>query len=139
MERLSPQEKPALENSHGIIPEEFIPLSLIAFNLLLSLSDGERRHGYAILKDIQGFTHNRPPMYIGSLYRNLETLYKEGLIEETDNPDYHQILGMPRATNFYQITPLGREVTQLELQRVQGLLNVAKEKGILPDDSSHSQ
>ena len=66
-------------------PARFVPLTSIVFEILVSLAN-EDRHGYSILMDVRSRTAEaiRP----GSLYRALNRLLDERMIEELDErPD----------------------------------------------------
>ena len=61
--------------------DRFLPLKPVAFQVLLSLVDGER-HGYAITQDIAGRTSARMRLEPGNLYRSLKAMLDDGLIQE---------------------------------------------------------
>jgi DNA-binding PadR family transcriptional regulator len=102
-------------------PVTFLPLTPVVFEILVSLA-GEDRHGYSILTDIRSRTGEslRP----GSLYRALNRLLDEGLIEELDErPD-------PRVDDerrrYYRLTSLGRQVAKAEAARLDAQIERAK-------------
>ena len=51
------------------------------FALLLALSEGER-HGWGLIKDVEELTDGRIVLGPGTLYRTLQRLRVDGLIEE---------------------------------------------------------
>ncbi len=71
-------------------------------SILSSLAGGPR-HGYAIVSDIEHSTGGRIRPPVGSLYRVLDALTRDGLIEE----DRAEIVD-GRHRRYYRLTPNGR-------------------------------
>jgi DNA-binding PadR family transcriptional regulator len=101
--------------------ESFLPLTSVVFDILITLASGDR-HGYLILTDIRERTGAalRP----GSLYRALNRLLDDGLIEELgERPD-------PTVDDerrrYYRITPLGRRVAARETTRLDTQIRAAR-------------
>jgi DNA-binding PadR family transcriptional regulator len=68
-------------------PESFLPLTPVAFEILLALADGER-HGYSILQEVERRSGGTVSLHAGTLYRALARLLESELIEElTEAPD----------------------------------------------------
>jgi DNA-binding PadR family transcriptional regulator len=108
-----------------IDPREFLPLKPVAFQVLLSLADGER-HGYAITQDIAGRTSAQMRLEPGNLYRSLKVLLDDGLIEESDRrpaPDLDD-----ERRRYYRITGFGRRVAAAETARLVELVAEATGK-----------
>ena len=106
-------------------PDAFLPLKPLAFQILLSLADGER-HGYAITQDIAGRTSARMRVEPGNLYRALRTMLDDGFIEESERrpaPDLDD-----ERRRYYRITPLGRRVAAAEIARLEAVIAEAKSK-----------
>jgi DNA-binding PadR family transcriptional regulator len=106
-------------------PDAFLPLKPVAFQILLSLADGER-HGYGITQDIASRTSARMRIEPGNLYRSLKTMLDDGLIEESERrpaPDLDD-----ERRRYYRITPLGRKVALAETARLEALVADAKGK-----------
>jgi DNA-binding PadR family transcriptional regulator len=106
-------------------PERFLPLKPVAFQVLLSLADGER-HGYGITQDIASRTSARMRIEPGNLYRSLRTMLDDHLIEESERrpaPDLDD-----ERRRYYRITPLGRRVAVAETARLEQLVIEAKGK-----------
>jgi DNA-binding PadR family transcriptional regulator len=106
-------------------PETFLPLKPVAFQILLSLADGEQ-HGYAITQDIAGRTSARMRIEPGNLYRSIRTMLDEGLIEESDRrpaPDQDD-----ERRRYYRITALGRRVAVAETGRLESMVLEARGK-----------
>ena len=105
--------------------DRHLPLKPVAFQILLSLADGER-HGYGITQDIAGRTAARMTLEPGNLYRSLRTMLDDGLIEESDRrpaPDLDD-----ERRRYYRITALGRRVAEAETVRLEALVAVARGK-----------
>ena len=64
-------------------PETFLPLTPVAFEILLALADGER-HGYSILQEVETRSGGAVSLHAGTLYRALARLLENDLIEELD-------------------------------------------------------
>ena len=106
-------------------PDRFLPLKPVAFQILLSLADGER-HGYGITQDIAGRTSARMRLEPGNLYRSLKTMLDDGLLEESERrpaPDLDD-----ERRRYYRITPLGRKVAAAELARLEAVVAEARQK-----------
>ena len=105
--------------------ERLLPLKPVAFQILLSLADGER-HGYGITQDIGGRTSARMRLEPGNLYRSLKAMLDDGLIEESDRrpaPDLDD-----ERRRYYRITALGRRVAAAETARLEAVVAEAKTK-----------
>jgi len=107
-------------------PESFLPLTAVVFEILVSLATGER-HGYSIMTDVRARTGGslRP----GSLYRALNRLLDDGLIEELDerpDPDLDD-----ERRRYYQLTALGRQVAEAEASRLDAQVRAARSARLL--------
>ena len=112
----------------GRDPEELLPLSQAAFNVLLALAEGER-HGYGIIKDVESRTEGRVRMGPGTLYGAIKRMLDEGLIEESDErPD--AALDDERR-RYYRLTGFGRRVAAAEAERLSGLVAAARARNLL--------
>lgn len=99
-----------------IDPRGFLPLTPVAFEILLAVAT-EERHGYAILQDIEESTGGMMRLNPGTLYRAIGRLVDSGLLEETaerEAPD----LGDARR-RYYALTPLGLDVARAEARRLE--------------------
>jgi DNA-binding PadR family transcriptional regulator len=104
--------------------QTLLPLTEATFFVLLSLAPAPR-HGYAIMKDVQGLSAGRIVLSTGTLYGILKRLLEQGWIErlESDQPDE---TGRPRKE--YQLTALGRQILTAELDRLQTLVTAAQQR-----------
>jgi DNA-binding PadR family transcriptional regulator len=95
-----------------IDPRSLLPLTEVAFEILLSLADGER-HGYDILKDIERRTDGRLRLHPGTLYRALARMIDDGLVEQTTTVDEADQRRRP-----VRMTRLGGDVAKAESVRL---------------------
>lgn len=110
-------------------PWDFLPLTRDAFDVLVSLAEGDR-HGYAILLDIAERSQGRIRLSPSTLYSVIRRLLEAGLIEETaERPDpAHD----DERRRYYRLTPLGRQVARAEARRLTQLIADARAHGLLP-------
>jgi DNA-binding PadR family transcriptional regulator len=106
-------------------PRRLLPVKPVAFQVLLSLADGER-HGYAITQDIAGRTSARMRLEAGNLYRSLKAMLDAGLIEESERRPAPDLDDQRR--RYYRITPLGRQVALAETARLETIVAEARGK-----------
>lgn len=103
--------------------DQFLPLSLPIFHMLLALSEGER-HGYALKRAILQRTDGKLNLGSGALYGSINKMLEAGFIEESEErPDLH--LDDERR-RYYRITPLGRRVVGAEAIRLRNLVRLAE-------------
>lgn len=101
---------------------EELPVSPLAFHLLLSLLDGER-HGYALKREILARTSNKLNPGPSLLYGNINRLIEQGLIQESDErPDPHLD---DQRRRYYRITRLGQAAVRAEALRMKELVQLA--------------
>ena len=96
------------------------------FFILLSLVQ-ERKHGYAILKDVAELSGGKVRLSTGTLYGALSRLLDQGYIIQLDNPGTAEgrlYPGKPRKT--YEVTRLGRLALEGEAQRLSNLVKAAQ-------------
>ena len=100
----------------------FLPLPPQDLQLLLALRDGPL-HGYAMMREVETTSGGRVRVELGSLYRMLHRLERDGLIEETESvPD---AASPGRERRCYRTTRLGNAVVATELDRLRSLLDLA--------------
>lgn len=116
-------------------PRSFLPLTPLAFQVLLALADGER-HGYGIIREVDRRTDGLIKLRTGTLYTLLQRLLEEKLIElraassEASAPSKED----PRR-KYYGLTDLGRGVLTAEATRLQSLVTEAQRKHVLGRES----
>jgi DNA-binding PadR family transcriptional regulator len=85
----------------------------------------ERKHGYAILKDVEELSKGRVVPSTGTLYGALSRLLDQELIVrvEEENPEE---VGRPR--KFYSLTQFGSKVLEAEMVRLRTLVVTAERR-----------
>ena len=105
-------------------PTSYLPLTVPTFYILLSLVPG-KRHGYAILQDIEGLSKGQVHLSTSTLYSALGRLLDRGLIERvTGDPEPGSHPGLPRKA--YVLSELGRRILEAEIDRMQALTATAR-------------
>ena len=92
-------------------PESFLPLTPVAFEILLALAEGER-HGYEVMIEIERRSAGRISPNPGTLYRALDRLVQEGLLTSA----VRSADGETR--RMFSVSPLGRAVAAAEAARL---------------------
>ena len=105
-------------------PEQLLPLTAVAFEILLTLADGDA-HGYHIMHAVEERTAGAIVLHPGTLYRALARLMDEELIEEQPGTDAD---GRRR---LYSLTRFGRSVAEAETARLHQQLMHAKARRLL--------
>jgi DNA-binding PadR family transcriptional regulator len=112
------------------------PLTPAVFALLLALHAGER-HGYALMADVSALTGGSITLGPATLYRSLQRMRVDGLVEELDDAETDAARADRRAERrrSYRITPGGRAAAQAEARRLSRLVEAAVDLGVLgPSD-----
>ena len=106
--------------------DSLLPLPPMTFHILLALSDGER-HGYAIIQDVAARTDGAVKIGAGTLYRSVQRMQEQGLIEESrrrpapDDDDERR--------RYYALTDFGTAVARAEARRLTQLVKLARASG----------
>lgn len=108
-------------------PESFLPLTPVAFEIMLALADGER-HGYSILQEVEFRSGGAVSLHAGTLYRALARLLESDLIEELDSPDPKND---DERRRYYRLTSRGVAVARSEMGRLEGQLAAARTRKLL--------
>ena len=109
-------------------PESFLPLTPVAFEILLSLADGER-HGYSILQEVEHRSGGTVSLHAGTLYRALARLLESELIEEVSEPADRK--NDDERRRYYRLTSRGIGVARAEVGRLEGQLAAARTRRLL--------
>jgi DNA-binding PadR family transcriptional regulator len=107
------------------------PLPAAAFQILLSLADGDL-HGYAIMRQVEQQTGGRLRLGPGTLYSSIQALLEAKLLEEVWPPEDPELREERR--RFYRLTTAGRKLARSEAEKMADLLRVARSKNILRGD-----
>lgn len=100
------------------------------FHILLALAD-RRRHGYAIMQQVEAATHGEIRLPPGTLYRSIKRLLGDGLIEEAEPPAGEGSEDERR--RYYAISVHGREVAAAQARRMAEIVGLARAKNLLED------
>ncbi|MGH9947022.1 MAG: PadR family transcriptional regulator [Pyrinomonadaceae bacterium] len=103
-------------------------LTPTVFNILVVLSGGER-HGYAILREVEEIAKGKSRLGPTTLYRSIRTMLESGLIEELGERPDPQMDDERR--RYYRLTGFGSRVLNEEVEKLEGLLKVARGNSIL--------
>jgi PadR family transcriptional regulator, regulatory protein PadR len=106
--------------------DAFLPLTTVSFEILLALADGPR-HGYDVMIGIEERTEGRISLNPGTLYRALDRLHQEGLLEVAER----RIGGAER--RVFKLSRLGTRVAAAEAKRLADQVTAARASRLLPD------
>lgn len=98
------------------IRKVYVPMTETGFYILLCLR--EPNHGYGIVQRVKELTGGELILSPGTMYGSLSKMEKDGLIIFIEEIDKRKV---------YQITELGTEVLNCELNRIKRLYRNAKE------------
>ena len=109
--------------------DALLPLPPVTFHILLALAEDER-HGYAIIQDVTARTDGEVRLSAGTLYRSIQRMLEQGLIEESRHrpaPDQDD-----ERRRYYRLTPFGSAVARAEAGRLSRLVKLARASGFAP-------
>ena len=92
-------------NEH--IRKVYVPMTETGFYILLCLRNEE--HGYSIIRKVEEMTEGEIRLSPGTMYGSLSKMEKDGLI---------QFIREEEKRKIYLITELGKQVLDLEMQRI---------------------
>ena len=98
------------------IKKVYVPMTETGFYILLCLQ--EPNHGYGIVQMVKEMTQGDIVLAPGTMYGSLSKMEKDGLIRFLREEDKRKI---------YEVTDLGREVLDLEMNRIERLYKYMKE------------
>lgn len=110
-------------------PKTYVPLKPAAFYILLVLGDGAM-HGYAMMQEIATITEDKIRLGPGTLYRTINQLLTDGLIEETDDAP-STLAEDDERRRYYQLTELGHHVVRAELRYWSNLIALPQSQQLL--------
>jgi len=100
------------------------------FALLLALTSDDR-HGYALMDDVAELTAGTVTLGPGTLYRSLQRMLVDGLIEELTEAVPVSEDRRAERRRSYRITAAGREAVREQARRLRILTDAARKRGIL--------
>ena len=107
---------------------ELLPLRPAVLHILLALAD-EERHGYGIMREVEGRTRGQTRLGPGTLYGSIKRMLAAGLIEESDERPDPAMDDQRR--RYYRITDFGRRVAGAEAERLSCLVETARARKLL--------
>lgn len=101
-------------------------LTPLTYQILLALAD-EDRHGYGIIKEIEGREGSEVAPSTGALYLALQRMEGDGLVCEAPHPGD----GEDARRRYYRITSQGRARAESESERLEARVAAARAKHLL--------
>ena len=95
----------------------YVPMTETGFYILFCLQ--KERHGYSITQKVKDLTEGQLSISPGTMYGTLAKMEKDGLIAFVREEDKRKL---------YSITELGRQILELEIQRIERLYRNSKEE-----------
>lgn len=95
----------------------YVPMTETGFYILFCLQ--KPQHGYGIGLQVKKMTDGEISISAGTMYGTLSKMEKDGLIA---------FFAEEEKRKLYQITPLGREILDLEIQRIKRLYRNSMEE-----------
>jgi len=120
MAKKAPEEAPD--------PHRLLPLTPAVFHIMLALAGGES-HGYGIMLEVERLTSGRLNLGPGTLYRSIQRMLLDRLIEETE--DVRDTEEDDERRRYYRLTKSGLDVARDEARRLESLVNAARERELL--------
>ena len=99
------------------IKKVYIPMTETAFYILFSLQ--KPNHGYGIVQMVEKMTEGAIRLAPGTMYGSLSKMEKDGVIKFIKEEDKRKI---------YEITELGLEILNIELNRIKRLYKITQEE-----------
>lgn len=93
----------------------YVPMTETGFYILFCLQTPQ--HGYGIGQQVKQMTGNAVSISPGTMYGTLSKMEKDGLIAFYAEEDKRKL---------YRITPLGQEILNLEISRIERLYKNSK-------------
>ncbi len=93
----------------------YVPMTETGFYILFCLQTPQ--HGYGIGQQVRQMTANAVSISPGTMYGTLAKMEKDGLIAFYSEEEKRKL---------YEITPLGKEILDLEIRRIQRLYKNSK-------------
>lgn len=109
---------------HPLPAQTAPPLSEATFLILVSL-EGQPKHGYAIMKEVEELSRQRVLLSTGTLYSAIKRLLADGWISRLDLPEDSND---GRDRKSYALTSHGRKVLRAETQRLRELVELAVQR-----------
>ena len=95
----------------------YVPMTETGFYILFCLQ--QERHGYSITQKVKELTDGQLSISPGTMYGTLAKMEKDGLIAFVREEEKRKL---------YSITELGKQILELEIQRIERLYRNSKEE-----------
>ena len=95
----------------------YVPMTETGFYILFCLQ--KQRHGYSITQKVKDLTEGQLSISPGTMYGTLAKMEKDGLIAFVREEEKRKL---------YSITELGKQILELEIQRIERLYRNSKEE-----------
>lgn len=95
----------------------YVPMTETGFYILFCLQ--QERHGYSITQKVKELTEGQLSISPGTMYGTLAKMEKDGLIAFVREEEKRKL---------YSITELGKQILELEIQRIERLYRNSKEE-----------
>ena len=99
------------------IRKVYVPMTETGFYILLCLR--RPNHGYGIVQEVEKRTGGEIHLGPGTMYGSLSKMEKDGLIRFAGEDDKRKM---------YEITPLGEEILEIEIRRIERLYHNSREE-----------
>jgi len=99
------------------IRKVYVPMTETGFYILLCLR--RPNHGYGIVQEVEKRTGGEIRLGPGTMYGSLSKMEKDGLIRFAGEDDKRKM---------YEITPLGEEILDMEIKRIERLYRNSREE-----------
>jgi DNA-binding PadR family transcriptional regulator len=106
-----------------------LPLPPATFHILIALAEGER-HGYAIIQDIAARTDGEVKLSAGTLYRSVQRMLEQGLLQESRRRPAPEEDDERR--RYSLLTDFGAAVARAEARRLTQMVKLARASGFVP-------
>jgi len=117
-------------------PAGRVTITPAVFQIMVALADGEL-HGYGIMQDVDRVTNGETKIGPGTLYRSIQRMVVDGLIEELDIALDGEADDDRR--RYYRLTERGRAVATAEANRLAMLVDAARERRLIPKRSGRKR
>jgi DNA-binding PadR family transcriptional regulator len=108
-------------------PDDLLPLTPAVFHILLALAGGDA-HGYGVMQQVSALTNGQTSLGPGTLYRSIQKMRIDGLIEEVGGPEAEA----DERRRVYRLTRFGWQVARAEARRLGNLVAAARDRKLLP-------
>src|SRR6476659_11296191 len=109
--------------------DALLPLPEATFHILMAVAEDDR-HGYAIIQEVATRTQGMLKLSPGTLYRSIQRMLEQGLIQETAERPAPELDDERR--RYYRITKSGRKAAAEEAGRLEELVKQARATGLTP-------